>query len=102
MFVWGRERKEESDVWLWETYMQQPEESARAWELKLQGGKMLLCLEEFTPSPLLLKFRLGRLSLTLMKQREADCEEEAEHSLAPCPHTLISTRESCCSFGRLL
>lgn len=37
-------------------------------------------MEVFTASPLLLKFRLGRLSLTVMKPRIAVCEQETE----PC------------------
>lgn len=46
-------------------------------------------MEGFTPSPLLLKFRRGRLSLTLMKPRIAVCAQEAEPS-SPLGHISLS------------
>lgn len=54
--------------------------------LRPLGGKRFLRMEVFTPSPSLLRFRLGRLSLTLMKPRVAVCEQEAEPS-SPSPWT---------------
>ena len=98
--VQGREKGERAGVWLWEmsTWQLRPQ------GLRLLGGKRFLWMEVFIPSPLLLKFRLGRLSLTLVKPRIAICEQEA----APCSpgswvtYPYLHQTERCCSFERLL
>lgn len=58
--------------------------------LRLLGGKRFLQMEVFTSSPLLLKFRLGRLSLTLTKPRIAVCEQETAQFPRPLGHISLS------------